>query len=241
MICRILLLLFLFSNGVNAQKIKDNKGIITVDGKPYVKLVKKVQYVFVHNNFWIHNLDGNELMSAIVKEKISRVYNKQKRKYVDETSYYYVLYFKESEAQVVLNQQLSKRGLIKLIFKNNLIKNNQIDPIAEREFISKHGGSVHGIKSTALPVIKEDQIFHYGKLIGNFISKPSTSEDGTTQTTIMVYNNNGEKVAEAIAHTDDAVEWSVYTYGDEKMTFIRYEAAETKEKLFKWMSDKKYL
>jgi hypothetical protein len=235
------LILFLFSNGVKAQKIKDNNGIITLDGKPYVKLIKKVQYVFVHNNFWIQNLEGKELMSAKVKEKISSVYNKEKRKYEDQTSYYYVIYFKKSEAQVVLNSQLSKRGLIKLIFKNKLIKNNQIDPIAEREFISKHGGSVHGIKSTALPVIKEDQIFHYGKLVGNFITQSSISENGVPQTILLVYNNDGEKVAEAIVHEENAIEWSVYTYSDEKMSYVRYEADDDREKLFKWISDKKYL
>lgn len=237
----MLIFTLLLSNAVNAQKIKDNDGIITLDGKPYVKLVKKVQYVFVHNNFWIQNLDGKELLSAIVKEKISRVYDNKKRKYVDQTSYYYVINFKDSEAQVVLNQQLSKRGLIKLMFKNRLIKDNQIDPIAEREFISKHGGSVHGIKSTALPVIKEDQIFHYDKLVGNFITQSSTSEDGVSQTILLIYNNDGEKVAEAIVHDENAIEWSVYTYSDEKMSYVRYEADDAREKLFKWISDKKYL
>ena len=237
----IVLIMFLFSNAINAQKIKDNKGLITLDGKPYVKLIKKVKYVLVHNDFWIQNLNGEELMYAQVKERIRRVWSKERRKYVDETSYYYQIHFKGSEATVVLNRQLSKRGLIKLVFKNKLIKDNQIDPVTEREFISKHGGSIHGIKSTALPVIKEDHIFHYDKLVGNFITQSSTSDNGVLQTIILVYNNDGEKVAEAIAPVENALEWSVYTYGDEKMSFIRYEATDDREKLFKWISDKKYL
>jgi hypothetical protein len=240
-ICSIVLILFLFSNGVNAQKIKYNKGIVTLDGQPYVKLIKKVKYVFVHNNFWIQNLDGKELMSAEVKEKITREWNKENREYEDNTSYYYVIHFKESEAKVTLNQQLSKKGLIKMVLKNKLIKGNQIDPIAERSFISRYGGSIHGIKSTALPVIKEDQIFHYGNLVGNFITQSSTSESGVAQTILLVYNNDGEKVAEAIVHEENAIEWSVYTYSDEKMSFVRYEAEDDREKLFKWISDKKYL
>jgi hypothetical protein len=233
--------MFLFSNVVNAQKIKDNDGIITIDGKPYVKLVKKVKYLLIYNDFWIQNLDGKELMSAEVKQKTTRQYNSEKREYEDMTSFYYELYFNESEARVVINEQLGKKALIKKVFKNDLIKGNKIDPMAEREFILKYGGSIYGIKSTALPIIKEDQIFHYDNLIGNFIAQSSTSENGVPETILLVYNNSGEKVAEAIAQAENPVEWSVYTYRDDKMTFIKYQAFETKENLFKWISDKKYL
>lgn len=236
----MLIVMFLLSSTVNAQKIKYNKGLVTLDGKPYVKLIKKVKYVFVHNNFWIQNLDGKELMSAEVKERITRKWSTEKGKYVDETSYYYIVHFKESEAKVVLNRQLSKKGLIKMVFKNKLIKDNQIDPVAERKYILNYGGSIDGIKSTASVVIREDQIFHYDKLIGNFITQSSTSDKGVLQKNLLVYNNDGEKVAEAIAPIENAVEWSVYTYQDEKMSFIRYEASDDREKLFKWISDKKY-
>ena len=239
-ICYLLIVTILFSNIVNAQKIKDDNGLITLDGKPYVKLKKKTGFFF-NNHFWIQNLDGKELMSAMVKEKITTVWNKEKGKYENRTSYYHTINFKESGGQVVLYEVLGKRGIIKIAFKNKLIIDNQIDPVAERKYILKYGGSLHGIKSTALVVIKEDQIFHYDKLLGTFITQSSTSEKGLPETIIYVYNNDGEKVAEAIAPLENAIEWSVYTYRDEKTSFIKYETQDDKEKLFKWISDKKYL
>ena len=240
-IYHVVLIMFLFSNVVDAQKIKYSKGLVTLDGKPYVKLIKKVKYIIVHNNFWVQNLDGKELMSAEVKERITNQWNKQKYKYEDVTSYYYVIHFKESEAKVVLNRQFSKKGLIKMILKNKLIIDNQIDPVAERKYILDYGGSLHGIKSTASVVIKEDQIFHYDKLLGTFLTQSSLSEKGIAETSILVYNNDGEKVAEGIAPDENAIEWSVYTYSDEKKSFIKYKTPNEKEVFFKWLSDKKYL
>lgn len=236
----VLIVLFLFSNAVNAQKIKDDNGLITLDGKPYVKLTKKTGFFF-NNHFWIKNLEGKELIFAEVKQRISRVWSKERRKYVNQTSYYHVINFKESGGRVVLNDVLGKRGIVKIAFKNKLIVNNQIDPVAERKYILKYGGSLHGIKSTALVVIKEDQIFHYDKLLGTFITQSSTSEKGVQEIIILVYNNDGERIAEAIAPIENAFEWSVYTYKDEKMSYIKYESQNNKEKLFKWVSDKKYL
>lgn len=235
-----LIIMILFSNGVNAQKIKDNDGLITLDGKPYVKMVKKTGFFF-NNHFWIRNLDGKELVFIEVKEKVTSKWNKEKRKHENTTSYYHIVHFKESGGRVTLDEVLGKRGVIKLIFKNKLIKDGLIDPIAERKYLLKYGGSLHGVKSTALTVIKGDEIFHYDKLLGTFLIQSSTSHDGVSETIILVYNNNGEKVAEAIAPIENAVEWSVYTYRDEKRSFIKYEPSNDREKLFKWISDKKYL
>ena len=39
----ILIVAMLFANPINAQKIKDDNGLITLNGKPYVKLVKKAK------------------------------------------------------------------------------------------------------------------------------------------------------------------------------------------------------
>ena len=60
---------FIFLNSIHSQKIKYNKDnkLMYVDGKPFIKLVKKPSY-FLNNDFSIQSLDGEEFIFMDHKE-----------------------------------------------------------------------------------------------------------------------------------------------------------------------------
>jgi hypothetical protein len=234
------LLIFNFSN---AQKIKEKDGLVTLDSKPFVKMIKTKAWM-IYNDFTIQNLSEIDLATFNYRTKTRNKWDKEKRKNVEETIIYYTVDFTESGAHAVINEQLSKKMVVKILLKNKLVKGGVIDPLAEKQYINRMGGSYPRAIPTHLSkspiVLKENIITIDGKTVGKYIEKFSD----TTKTSFMVsiYNaKNNEKIAEAKASANQPMEWEVKTMSDEKTTSILYDAPEEKEKLFKWLVQKKYL
>lgn len=243
---KLKLLLFsslLMLNFSNAQKIKEENGIITLDGEPYVKMIKTKAWA-IFNNFTIQNLSGVDLATFNYRTKTTRKWDEKKRKYVEGSTVYYTVDFAESGGHAAINEQLSKKMVVKIFLKNNLIKDGVIDPLAEKQYINRLGGRypmaipIHESKS---PVVINDNLISIdGKIVGKFIEK--YSDDTEDKILISVYETkHNEKVAEAITSADDPIEWDVKTMSDDKSTSIMYDSPEEKEKLFKWLIQKKYL
>lgn len=243
---KLKLLLFsslLMLNFSNAQKIKEENGIITLDGKPYVKMIKTKAWA-IFNNFTIQNLSGVDLATFNYRTKTTRTWDEKKRKYVEGSTVYYTVDFAESGGHAAINEQLSKKMVVKIFLKNNLIKEGVIDPLAEKQYINRLGGrypKAIPIHESESPVVINDNLISIdGNIVGKFIEK--YSDDTEDKILISVYETkHNEKVAEAITSTDNPVEWDVKTMSDEKSTSIMYESPEEKEKLFKWLIQKKYL
>ncbi|MDB9961148.1 hypothetical protein OAD62_03550 [Oceanihabitans sp.] len=117
-------------------KVKIKDGIVSVNREPYVKLVEKN-----YKDFYIQNLDGKELLLATRGSTIVPRYDATLRKNVDETTYYYMVRFTESgaEAKVIeykegVFKSLNKKGVIKTLFKNDVIIADEIDSVAESRY-----------------------------------------------------------------------------------------------------------
>jgi hypothetical protein len=238
-----LLTSFLFINFSNAQKIKEEDGLVTLDGKPYVKIIKTKAWL-VYNNFTIQNLSGVDLATFKYRTKTSQKWDDNKGKYVEESTIYYTVDFTGSGAHANIYEQLGYKMVIKILLKNNLIKDDAIDPIAERKYINKMYGSypqaIPPYLSNSPIILEGDLITIDGKTLGKFIEKYSD----TTKTTLVIsiYDRiHNEKIAEAKAPSYEPVEWEVYTETDDKSSSILYTAPEAKEKLFKWLVSKQYL
>jgi len=243
LIFKILIVCSLFIvNFSNAQKIKEKDGLVTLDGKPFVKMIKTKAWM-IYNNFTIQNLSEVDLATFNYRTKTRKKWDEKKRKYVDQTIIYYTVNFTESGGYAVINDQLSKKMVIKIFLKNNIIKDGTIDPIAERQYINRLGGSypkdipIHMSKSSI--VLKENLITIDGKTVGKYIEK--YADTTKTSFTVSIYNaKSNEKIAEAQALVNEPMDWDVKTMSDEKSTSILYDAPEAKEKLFKWLVQKKY-
>jgi hypothetical protein len=231
--------MMLFSNTLNAQKIRFKDGLVTINDKPYAKF-EQTYRLNLYNDYWVKNLKGETLVFAEVKSIGKRVWDNKKQEYKISYDYYYTLNFLESGGKADDYDIIDKRGLIKKLFHNRLIKDDKIDPVSERKFILKKGGSVFNLKSPLLVEIKEDQIFHYDKLVGSFRTRSSEDDNGNEIKVIYVYNASDEKVAEAKAPVKDPLDWEVSTQTDGKVRLIKYETTDSMENLFKWISDSGY-
>lgn len=132
-----ILFYLLFSISVSAQKMKYDKetNIITVDGVPYAKMERSNASVAgLNNNFSIQNLEGKELM--YIKLDTRKKYNRYGE--VVEENVGYEIIFIDSGRSVWKRNTMGAKGAMKLVVKNKLIKDNDIDPEAERSFLLKY-------------------------------------------------------------------------------------------------------
>ena len=131
-----ILFYLLFSISVSAQKMKYDKetNIITVDGVSYAKMERSNASVAgLNNNFSIQNLKGKELM--YIKLDTRKKYNRYGE--VVEENVGYEIIFIDSGRSVWKRNTMGAKGAMKLVVKNKLIKDNDIDPEAERSFLLK--------------------------------------------------------------------------------------------------------
>ena len=132
-----ILFYLLFSISVSAQKMKYDKetNIITVDGVSYAKMERSNASVAgLNNNFSIQNLKGKELM--YIKLDTRKKYNRYGE--VVEENVGYEIIFIDSGRSVWKRNTMGAKGAMKLVVKNKLIKDNDIDPEAERSFLLKY-------------------------------------------------------------------------------------------------------
>ena len=122
-----------------AQKIEVDKdsGLITVDGRYYDKLIKQNApgQLVINKNFTIANLAGDELLYFVFTQEPER------NRYGYETGKtltYYTLNFINSGGIGKRNGTMRAKGAAKLVVKNKLIIDNQINPAAEKKFLLKY-------------------------------------------------------------------------------------------------------
>ena len=116
--------LLAFSNLSFAQKIKIKKGIVTVDKIKYVK----IETEHYGNDISVYDLNGNNEL-VFIKYMSSNNEN---------TNSYFIVRFidfkKEAEVRAI-----SKKGILKKLYKANVIIENNIDEINMEKFVSKYG------------------------------------------------------------------------------------------------------
>jgi hypothetical protein len=227
-----------------AQSIKYDKVTeeIIVDGEYYAKLVKtKFNAVGLIKNFSIQNRAGEELI--FFKYRSYEVWNASEKKYVSKRAY--DITFINGLGKVYYKKQFTLKSVMKLLVKNNLVKNDKIDPEAERRFISVNNGRQGRNQEIKVEVsdisISNNDIIKEGSKVGKFTESTKTNDAGIKQTYVTVYSNTGEKIATATADEENPSEWTVLTTKDNKTTGILYEKSSSKEQLFSWMISTKYL
>ena len=120
------------------QKINLDKetGLIYVNGNKYAKLDKENApgQLGINKNFTITNLEGKELVYiAFKQEDIYDAWGNKK-----ETKSFYLITFLESNKSARKNGTMTASGAAKLIAKNNLILEGEIDSEAEKKFHLKY-------------------------------------------------------------------------------------------------------
>jgi hypothetical protein len=133
----ILFIATMLTNSVAAQKMKYDKktNTISVDGNPHALMLRSNASVGgINNNFSIQNLNGKELI--YIKLKTKDEYDNRGRKIGTKTGYKII--FIDSGESVWKQNTMGAKGAMKLVVKNKLIKNNEIDASAERKFLLKY-------------------------------------------------------------------------------------------------------
>jgi len=231
----------LFASNAIAQKIDEDNGVITVDGKPYAKIVKTKAWLF-NSNFSIQSLAGEELIFIKYHTRTKRgAWNEKTRKYDESEEIFYEVNFIGSGNMVTVNKSLAANGAMKLVVENKLIEGNAIDPEAEDRYVTvNHGRFAKPKVVTKSPVvINGDQITKDGKVLGKMLVRSTTATPELMS--IAIYDASGEKIADVEALVADASEWNVKTMSDGKATSILYDTPEEREKLCAWLIDKGYL
>lgn len=255
------LLIMLFNSHRSiAQKIKLEDDMIKVDGIPYA-IMKKKSAGLLRNDFIVSSLSGTEL---IYFKSALRPWYGSGYKYGSDNELYFEVNFLKSGSKADL-KHYNSNGFAKLVVENNLIKENYIDIESEKKFIQVYNGyypynpdanktpavvvninnsnnstpATTNTKSKTPITITGNQIIREGIVIGKFNQPVKSPEQKAI--TITIYNEGGEKIAEATVPSDNPQEWTIKTLSDNKTTIIMYDTPNEKEKLFKWLADKNYL
>jgi hypothetical protein len=86
----------------------------------------------INNNFTVLNLEGKDLIYMAFKQRVVILNGKK------ETRSYYLITFLGSNRSSIKKGTMTANGAAKLIVKNNLIVENEIDPTAEKKFHLKY-------------------------------------------------------------------------------------------------------
>lgn len=96
-------------------------------------------------------------------------------------------------------------------------------------------------KSKSPVIISGNKILRDDNVIGKF-RQDTTSSNYTQKSIILtIYNDGGEKIAEASAPLAKPEEWSIKILAENKTYNILYDSPTKRESLFKWLADKNYL
>jgi hypothetical protein len=246
------------------DKIDWKDDVITVNGAPYAKMVRKSKYLGIYD-YSISGFTGPELLYVETERNGDWYYDQALRTNVQHWGYEFN--FIGSGSKVIMDFR-PVDGLAKTIVENKLILNNAIDPEAERRFIQLYNGytpmpvqpatpavvvNVNGgtgtppaepaapAKSKSPVVLEGNTILQDGSTIGKYRDGVTAATYSQKSRVVSIYNASGEKVAEAAAPTENPQEWTLTTMSDGKAINLLYDAPGELENLFKWLADKGYL
>ncbi|MEY3444243.1 MAG: hypothetical protein RLZZ519_2524 [Bacteroidota bacterium] len=256
-----------FTTTLSAQKDKIDwkDDIVTVNGTPVAKIIRKLK---THGyEFSVSGLSGPELIYIKAFEN-GTYYNNAAHKY--QTRISHEVNFIESGSKATLDYR-GVDYWSRVIVENRLIQGNSLDPDAERRFIQLNNGytpsnevpvqstvptvvvnvnngaattneaSKSPAKSNSPIVLEGKNILRDGNVIGKFRDEIPTSSYSVKTRVVTVYNDVGEKIAEATAPAEQAEEWKIKILADGKEMGLLYDAPSELENLFKWMASKGYL
>jgi hypothetical protein len=265
----LLLAIFLLASTATlfAQKDKIDwkDDIVTVNGTPVAKITRKLKtYGY---EFSVSGLSGPELIYIKAFEN-GQYYNAAAHKYQTQISH--EVNFIESGSKATLDYR-GVDYWSRMIVENKLIQGNSLDPEAERRFIQLYNGytpsdevpvspaaptvvvnvnnggatvneaSKTPAKSNSPIILEGKNIMRDGNVIGKFRDEIPTSTYSVKTRIVTIYNDGGEKVAEAMAPAEQAQEWKIKILADGKELALLYDAPGELENLFKWMASKGYL
>ncbi len=247
------LILLLLATGTDAQSLEydKKKKMITVGGTPVAKMYrKKGDMLGINKNFDIQSLEGEKLIffRFYTKTRVTgRRYDNTRNRWVneEEATIWYEITFVPTGNKVNMKRSmgLSAKGVLKLLQNNRLIKDNEINPEGEANFIKINNGRVKEQVALAVApiIVRENEIFRDDEVLGQFTEKKSQPEDAQQVTKLNIYSSSGEKIAIAERAIENPEEWLVTTPSDDKTTEILYDADQEKEGLFEWLVEKGYL
>jgi hypothetical protein len=141
------------------------------------------------------------------------------------------------------------KNVAKQLIDAKLIKDNRIDPRAERMFLSAREGkifkdpeTIQVTVNTSAPastkaadiLVKGTNIYNNGVLVGSF--KKSVTDNITS---LKVYNTDNVSVATAThADNDPNADWDIINVSDNKKYQMLYTDATSFDKLFKFLVEK---
>ena len=116
--------------------IEKETGVILADGVPYAKMIKENApgQLGVNKNFTITNLEGKELLYFVFTQEDERVRGYKTGKVLT----FYTLNFIESGESGVRPGTFRSSGVAKMVVKNKLIKDGEIDEAAAKKFLLKY-------------------------------------------------------------------------------------------------------
>jgi hypothetical protein len=247
------LILLLLATGTDAQSLEydKKKKMITVGGTPVAKMYrKKGDMLGINKNFDIQSLEGEKLIFFkfyTTTRFTGRRYDNTRNRWVneEEATIWYEITFVPTGNKVNMKRSmgLSAKGVLKLLQNNRLIKDNEINPEGEANFIKINNGRVKEQVALAVApiIVRENEIFRDDEVLGQFTEKKSQPEDAQQVTKLNIYSSSGEKIAIAERAIENPEEWLVTTPSDDKTTEILYDADQEKEGLFEWLVEKGYL
>jgi hypothetical protein len=253
-----LFMCLLVALNITAQDVSLDKktDLVTVDGKPSFYIFITQKRGLGVSDYSLQNLEKKELASfSPIK---GDVYNNITHRY-DETTYLQIVFSKTGNSAVIkeLNAFGVQKSLAKTVAKALLVKDNDIDAEAERNFIVKLKGvflkdpnapqinvTVNAPPTNAstntppsVPAdisIKANNIYNNSELAGSF--KKSISADSVL--TIITYNKKDEKVATATyTYKNPDADW-VVMFADGVKSSVLYNTNTPLEKLFKYFWEK---
>lgn len=236
-----------FSQNVEVEK---SSGLVKVGGQDAFYLIKKSKGLLGGADLSLQNLNKTELALFAVKDVSDLPYSQQG----NHVGTFYKVTFPGTgnSANIFPDAFSGIKAIAKKIVDAGLVKENQIDPNAERQFVVSNDGKIfrepvtvvvntapvantNAPKAPADILIKENKIYNNSELIGSF--KKST--DANNITTISVYNKDDSKVATATHNDADAnADWNLSTTVDGKATQLLYNSSAPLEKLFKYLAEK---
>ena len=264
------LVLFLVCTSLSAQKEKvdwKNHDLL-VDGKVYAKM-KKITNGIATNDYSISSISGPELL-YIKLVPAGWQYNANLRR--DVQTWNAEFNFIGTGNKVVMTPR-GADAYARIVYENNLVTGNVMDPEVERRFIQLFNGyfaiqpednqapaqtiivnvntantapsNTDAAKSNAKPnkgpvSLDGKSILRDGETIGKFREELTTEGFYQEMRLVHVYNESGEKIAEAIAPAHEPQEWKITLLPAKTEVPLLYDAPNELENLFKWMDDKGY-
>jgi hypothetical protein len=268
-ICLAFMFLCAHQGFTQKDKIDWNDDVITVNGQPYAKMVRKTPFIGTYD-YSISGFTGPELIyiKAVAGAWVMRP---GMTKAVQEWNHEVNFIGSGSTATI---QYRGADHVAKTIYEHKLIMGNALDPDAERRFIQLFNGYTPSaattptaaapsvvvnvnngvvpasgasseanapVKSKSPVKLEGSNIMRDGASIGKYREGATASTFSQKTRLVTVYNVDGEKVAEADAPTENPQEWTIRILSDGKVLNLLYDAPGELEALFKWLADKGYL